>query len=64
MNLKEIKKAIAAGKTVHWASSNYVVIKDSIGQYLIHCKGNDNYIGLTHQDGITMNGHEKDFYIE
>lgn len=64
MTLQEIKDAVESGKTVHWASDYYRVIKDSIGQWLIHCTINDNYIGLTWADETTMNGKEEDFYIK
>jgi hypothetical protein len=49
---------------VYWHNDNYEVIKDSIGQYLIHSRFNDYYIGLTHSDKKTMNGKEQDFYEE
>lgn len=63
MNLQQIKQAIAEGKKVHWANNSYEVIKDKIGQYLIvHERG--NCIGLTWQDGVTLNGEEKDFFIQ
>ena len=35
MTLEEIKAAIDAGRTVHWANTGYRVHKDSLGQYLI-----------------------------
>ena len=63
MTLEEIKQAIEDGKTVHWASKAYVVIKDSVPQYLIHCVLNNNYIGLTWRDGVTLNGKEEEFFI-
>ena len=63
MNLQEIKDAIAQGKKVHWSNRAYDVIKDKIGQYLIVCNLNDYCIGLTWQDGVTMNGKEEDFFI-
>ena len=63
MKLEEIKQAVDEGKIVHWASEAYVVIKDSVPQYLIHCVLNDNYIGLTWRDGVTLNGKEEDFFI-
>ncbi len=63
MNLPEIKKAIADGKTVHWATTGYQVICDKIGQYLILCTSNGSCIGLTWADGITMNGKEDEFFI-
>jgi hypothetical protein len=62
MKLDEIMYALEIGKKVYWHNDNYEVIKDSIGQYLIHSKFNDYYIGLTHSDKKTMNGKEEDFY--
>lgn len=63
MNLDQIKNAIANGQKVYWSNETYEVILDSIGQYLIKCKTNDYCIGLTWQDGATLNGEEKDFFI-
>ena len=62
MTLGEIKHAVLSGKTVHWATGNYVVIHDEIGQWLIKCLVNDYCIGLTHRDGVTVNGKENEFY--
>jgi len=62
MNLQEIKKAIADGKKVYWSNTSYEVIKDKIDQYFIECT-NGSAIGLTWQDGTTLNGEEKDFFI-
>jgi hypothetical protein len=64
MTLEQIKQAIADGKKVYWSNEAYEVIQDSIGQYLIHCLLNNHYIGLTWQDGITMNGKEQDFFTK
>jgi|TARA_R110000803_G_scaffold122915_1_gene190904 hypothetical protein len=64
MTLNEIKEAVNSGKSVHWKSDNYVVIKDSIGQWLVHSQGNDCYAGLTWRDGVTMNENESDFYVK
>lgn len=63
MTLEQIKEAVEAGKTVCWANSSYQVIKDDIGQWLIHRAENDWTIGLTHQDGTTLNGRESQFFI-
>ncbi len=63
MTLQEIKDAINEGKTVHWKNEIYVVQTDGLGQWFIMCIQNNNCIGLTHQDGITLNGEPKDFYI-
>ena len=63
MNLNEIKAAVEAGKTVHWATTGYVVVKDNIGQWLIHYLSSDYYIGLTWVDGVTVNGKPEQFFI-
>lgn len=64
MNTQEIKQSVDNGIPVYWANQGYVVIKDSIGQYLIHCTMNDSYIGLTHADGETLNGKESQFFTK
>nr|DAQ91990.1 MAG TPA: hypothetical protein [Caudoviricetes sp.] len=63
MTLFQIQQAVKAGKTVHWASTAYQVEVDNLGQWFIHCTLNDHYIGLTHRDGITLNGKEEEFFI-
>lgn len=63
MTLSEIKQAIAEGKKVHWSNEIYEVVKDNIGQYLIECISNKHCIGLTWNDGVTLNGKPEDFYI-
>jgi hypothetical protein len=63
MTLAEIKQALSDGKHVYLGSKAYEVIHDSIGQYLIHCVLNDYYFGLTHRDGITLNGREDQFFV-
>ncbi|CAM3559566.1 hypothetical protein [Parendozoicomonas haliclonae] len=63
MTLEEIKQAIEGGKRVFWKSQLYEVINDHFGGYLIVCMDNDSAIGLTWQDGKTMNGKEEDFFI-
>lgn len=62
MTVQEIKAAVDQGKIVYWGTPAYRVIKDSLGQYLIQCAVNDNCIGLTWKDGVTLNGEEKEFY--
>lgn len=62
MTLQEIKKAVNEGKTVCWATPAYRVIKDSIGQYHIICLLNNQYIGLTWRDDVTLNGEEQEFF--
>ena len=67
MTLEEIKASVESGKTVHWAQEQYRVIKadnfDEGGGWLIICDTNGHCIGLTHQDEVTMNGKEEDFFI-
>ena len=69
MTLAEIKAAVKAGKTVHWASESYTVIHDTTNncdQWLIaynHGYRNANYIGLTWRDGVTVNGKPEEFFI-
>lgn len=56
MNAQQIRDLVDAGKTVYCDSESYIVIKDSIGQYLIKSLDNHYYIGLTHRDSVTLNG--------
>ena len=63
MNLDEIKAAVLAGKTVHWASEAYRVIRDSVGQWLIVCDMNGDCTGLTWRDGVTVNGKPDEFFV-
>lgn len=62
MTLDEIKQAITEGKKVKHQSDAYDVIKDG-DRYLIECNLNGWCMGLTHVDGITVNGKPEDFYI-
>ena len=61
MTLEEIKTAVLAGKTVHWANSLYIV-KHYEGEFSIVCTSNGYTTGLTSQSGV-MTEKEKDFYI-
>lgn len=63
MNIAEIKEAVDKGKKVQWIVPIYQVVKDSKGQYMIHCTPNDHYIGLTNLAGDKLNGKESDFTI-
>lgn len=63
MNVEQIKYAVENGEKVYWSNHAYEVIKDNIGQWLIKCNLNDHCIGLTHQDGVTLNGKEDEFFI-
>jgi hypothetical protein len=63
MTFEEIKVAVDAGLTVHWANTGYRVHKDSLGQYLITFEPNGNCIGLTDRSGQRLNGYEAEFFI-
>ena len=63
MTLDEIKAAVDAGQTVHWANTGYVVQKDRFGRYLITYLPNRSCIGLTDREGQRLNGKEAEFLI-
>lgn len=63
MNIEDIRTAVDAGKTVHWANTGYVVREDSLGQYLIVYLPNGSAIGLTNRAGTQLNGAEGEFFI-
>ena len=70
MTLQEIKNAVESGKTVHWATKAYTVLKDQLRdgthQWLIaynHGQRDASYIGLTCRDGVTVNGRPDQFFI-
>ncbi|GGA23166.1 MULTISPECIES: hypothetical protein [Salipiger] len=63
MNIAEIKAAVDAGKSVHWANEGYRVHRDGLGQYLITFVRNGSTIGLTDRSGQRLNGAEADFFI-
>lgn len=49
MTLAEIKAAVNG--------------RDTLGQWLIICDSNESCIGLTWQDGVTVNGKPDEFFI-
>ena len=63
MNIAEIKAAVDAGKSVHWANEGYRVHRDGLGQYLITFVRNGSTSGLTDRSGRQLNGSEADFFI-
>ena len=63
MTLDEIRAAVDAGQTVHWANTGYIVHKDRLGQYLITYVPNGSCIGLTDRGGQWLNGKEAEFFI-
>lgn len=62
MTLEEIKAAVRAGKRVIWQTPAYEVIEGKSG-FLIRCTWNGSAIGLTHADGVTMNGAPDEFFV-
>lgn len=71
MNVNQIKDAVRLGSRVFWKNPGYEVLrhvaKDGSESFLI-TYGKDtpqeNSIGLTWQDGVTLNGREEDFMLE
>lgn len=66
MTLLEIMEAVDAGREVYWSNRGYRVIKDSLGRYLVGWNigaPGENYWGLTHTDGVTLNGNPRDFFL-
>lgn len=62
MNLQEIKSAVMNGQTVMYGGRSKVIC-DKHNQWLIVDQINGYTIGLTWEDGTTMNGNETEFYI-
>ncbi|CUH51797.1 hypothetical protein [Shimia marina] len=63
MTLEDIRAAVDAGQTVHWANTGYVVHRDRLGQYLITYLLNGSCIGLTDREGDRLNGKAAEFFI-
>jgi hypothetical protein len=64
MNAQEIKSAVLSGKKVFSGNSLYsVIFSEKAQQWLIVCADNGYTIGLTHRDGVTLNGNPEDFFI-
>ena len=62
MNLNEIKKAVDNNENVYWSNKGYQVKKYNNDYYIVF-SANQNMIGLTWADNITINGKEEDFFI-
>lgn len=62
MTVEQINQAVDNGMIVHWGNPMYTVIKDGNGRYLIKCD-NGSSIGLTWNDGKTLNGKEEEFFV-
>lgn len=56
MDHKVIEEAVLLGEEVYASNLNYKVIRDSVGQYLIHSQFNDHYIGLSGRAGTDAEG--------
>jgi hypothetical protein len=66
MTLQEIKNAVNAGKTVHWASDAYTVVKGkgpAKDRWFVVCSINGSAVGLTWADGVTLNDAPFMFYV-
>ena len=63
MTVDEIKAAVDAGKSVHWANEGYRVHRDGPGQYLVTFVRHGSTIGLTDRSGRHLNRAEADFFI-
>jgi len=63
MDADEIKRAVLRGGRVFWKNQSYEVVVDHLGQWFIKCHINDHHIGLTWQDGVTLNGKPEDFIL-
>lgn len=66
MNLTEIKQAVREGRTVHWASTGYVVklsVKNDVEYWSIVCLWNNSSTSLTGADETKLEGKEEDFFI-
>ena len=64
MTLKEIKKAVSEGRRVYCGNKGYEVMDGGKAGLLINCTANGYAIGLTHADGVTMNGKPSEFFTE
>ena len=67
MTLEQIKDSVDRGVKTNWKNYMYEVIKgtgERSNDYFVRCIDNDSIIGLTHRDGVTMNGDAEDFYNE
>lgn len=62
MTLPEIQSAVQSGHRVFWGNERYEVFHDAAtGDWRIKCD-NGHIIGLTWQDGVTLNGRPEQFY--
>ena len=62
MKAKDIRKQVELGNKVYWKNNNYEVIKDNIGQWLLHSKCNDWYCGIFDKNG-QLNEDDTGYYV-
>ena len=62
-SVQDIKDAVDSGLAVHCGNDGYEVTKAPNGEYIVTYRPNGSVIGLTHKDGVTLNGELFDFYI-
>ena len=63
MTLEEIKEALSKNMVVYYKNANYIVARSGDEYFIVCLDGNSHTIGLTHDDGITMNGQMEDFFM-
>jgi len=63
MTATEIRAAIDAGKTVHWANDSYSVIKSGYEYLIVRGKDCISLSGTGKYEDV-LNGAEDQFYIE
>jgi hypothetical protein len=62
MKANEIRNKVIKGYDVYWKNTNYKIIKDSIGQWLMHSQCNDYYCGVFDNNGNLVDK-ESDFFF-
>jgi hypothetical protein len=63
--LADIKDAVRAGQSVRCGNDLYQVVETRQGDdFQIVCLFNGYAIGLTHTDGVTLNGRIEEFYVK
>jgi len=65
MDAQQIKTAVLNGKKVFSDNNLYrVIFSEKTQEWLIVCTENGYTIGLTHRDGVTLNGNPEGFFID
>ena len=62
MKANEIRNKVIKGYDVYWKNTNYKIIKDSIGQWLMHSQCNDYYCCVFDNNGNLVDK-ESDFFF-